>query len=213
MCDTHWTTLGRSKDRVCHGRVHNLLLCTEITTTRSVLSLFTRAFIPHQSIHISPPISRPDRSYTTMAEPTHTNGTNGVAHANGNTNGSSAPSHPLGPLSATEITLSSELIKAVWPADISLHFRVITLSEPRKAELAPYLLAERAGETKPSIDRRAFVVYYLRGTVSAFSFGCCAHTISRAVTQMMGSPVVNPIRPHTTSVSNRMWPCAGAPLR
>jgi Cu2+-containing amine oxidase len=103
-----------------------------------------------------------------MAETTHINGTNGVAHTNGNTNGSSAPSHPLGPLSAAEITFSSALIKAIWPADISLHFRVITLSEPRKAELVPYLLAERARETKPSIDRRAFVVYYLRGTVSWF---------------------------------------------
>jgi len=87
-----------------------------------------------------------------------------AAHPNG-ANGSPTLSHPLGPLSGEEITQASGLIKASWPEGVDLHFRVVTLREPAKAELAPYLKAERAGEPTTSIDRRAFVVYYFRGTV------------------------------------------------
>lgn len=75
-------------------------------------------------------------------------------------------SHPLGPLTAQEIVQAANLIRACWPEDVDCHFKVVTLHEPAKAELAPYLVAERAGETAPGIDRRAFVVYYFRGTVS-----------------------------------------------
>lgn len=78
----------------------------------------------------------------------------------------SAPSHPLGPLSASEITQSSDLIRSAWPENAGLYFKVITLREPAKKELVPYLAAERAGEAVPSIDRRAFVVYSLKGTAS-----------------------------------------------
>lgn len=73
-------------------------------------------------------------------------------------------SHPLGPLSASEITQSSSLIKASWPEGTECHFKIITLLEPAKAELMPYLVAERAGKTPLDIDRRAFVVYSFRGT-------------------------------------------------
>ncbi|KAK4447762.1 putative copper amine oxidase [Podospora aff. communis PSN243] len=79
-------------------------------------------------------------------------------------NGSKALSHPLGPLSGDEIVQASSLIRAAWPEDVDLYFRVVTLREPAKAELVPYLTAERAGEPTPGIDRRAFVVYYFRGT-------------------------------------------------
>lgn len=78
--------------------------------------------------------------------------------------------HPLGPLSAQEIIQSSSLIKAYWPAGTDCHFKVITLLEPAKAELIPYLQAERAGQSPTDIDRRAFVVYYFRRTVSSFPF-------------------------------------------
>jgi primary-amine oxidase len=88
-----------------------------------------------------------------------------AAGAPNGANGSSTLSHPLGPLSGHEIVQASSLVKAVWPEGVDLHFRVITLREPTKAELVPYLTAERAGEPTPSIDRRAFVVYYFRGTV------------------------------------------------
>ncbi|KAK4457489.1 putative copper amine oxidase [Cladorrhinum samala] len=80
------------------------------------------------------------------------------------THAPSAPSHPLGPLSASEITQSSDLIRSAWPENTALYFKVVTLREPAKKELVPYLAAERAGKAVPSIDRRAFVVYSLKGT-------------------------------------------------
>lgn len=88
-----------------------------------------------------------------------------TADAPNRIDGSATLSHPLGPLSGDEIVQASTLVKGAWPEVVDLHFRVITLREPAKAELVPYLTAERAGEPTPSIDRRAFVVYYFRGTV------------------------------------------------
>ena len=75
-------------------------------------------------------------------------------------------SHPLGPLTAQEISQSAALVRGSWPGTIDCHFKVITLLEPPKIELVPYLAAERVGQTPGGIDRRAFVVYYFRGTVS-----------------------------------------------
>ncbi|KAK4192321.1 copper amine oxidase [Podospora australis] len=79
----------------------------------------------------------------------------------------SSPTHPLGPLSPKEISQASGLVKAFWPEGTSLHFKAVTLLEPEKKELAPYLTAARAGESLPSIDRKAFVIYSLRGTHNA----------------------------------------------
>lgn len=75
-------------------------------------------------------------------------------------------SHPLGPLSADEISHSSALIRAQWPEGTKFQFKILTLLEPPKAELVPYLAAEKAGETPKPIDRKSQVVYYLRTTVS-----------------------------------------------
>ncbi|KAL2262495.1 hypothetical protein VTK26DRAFT_1128 [Humicola hyalothermophila] len=72
--------------------------------------------------------------------------------------------HPLGPLTAHEIVQSANLIRACWPEGVDCHFKIVTLLEPAKAELVPFLVAERAGLERPSIDRRALVVYYFRGT-------------------------------------------------
>ena len=76
------------------------------------------------------------------------------------------PQHPLGPLTASEIKESSQLIKALWPSDVNLQFKSITLREPAKAELLPFLAAEHNGQQTPTIERRSFVIYYLRNTVS-----------------------------------------------
>lgn len=76
-------------------------------------------------------------------------------------------SHPLGPLARQEIAQSSALIKGQWPEGTKFHFKIVTLLEPPKAELVPYLEAERAGQTPKPIDRKSQVVYYLRNTVSA----------------------------------------------
>ena len=74
--------------------------------------------------------------------------------------------HPLCPLTSSEISLCADLIRAQWPLNVDLRFKVVTLEEPSKKSLVPYLEAEHGGKTVPSIDRRAFVAYYLRNTVS-----------------------------------------------
>lgn len=74
--------------------------------------------------------------------------------------------HPLAPLSAEEIQAASSLIYNQWPENTDLQFKVITLNEPAKAEMVPYLEAEFQGQRLPSIDRRVMVAYYIRKTVS-----------------------------------------------
>jgi primary-amine oxidase len=78
--------------------------------------------------------------------------------------------HPLGPLTASEISESSRLIKSIWPSNTNIQFKSITLQEPNKADLIPFLAAEHAGKTTPTIERRSFVVYYIRNTVSTCTF-------------------------------------------
>jgi primary-amine oxidase len=60
--------------------------------------------------------------------------------------------HPLGPLTAAEISESSRLIKAIWPSNTNIQFKSITLQEPNKADLIPFLAAEHAGKTTPTIE-------------------------------------------------------------
>ncbi|KUI59977.1 Copper amine oxidase 1 [Cytospora mali] len=85
------------------------------------------------------------------------------ASVNG-TDKKSITSHPLGPLTAAEITQSSDLIKAQWPEGTKFQFKVVTLLEPLKDELVPYLDAEKAGQSPKPIERKSQVVYYLRNT-------------------------------------------------
>ncbi|KAI1043603.1 hypothetical protein LB505_011810 [Fusarium chuoi] len=80
-----------------------------------------------------------------------------------NLNMSSAP-HPLCPLTGDEIQASARLIESVWPQSVSLSFKVITLSEPPKEKLAPYLEAFDSGTSPSPLERLAFVAYYIRGT-------------------------------------------------
>ena len=75
------------------------------------------------------------------------------------------PSHPLSPLTASEITTSAELIRGLYPSQTNLQFKAITLEEPEKAQLIPFLEAEHCGGRSPSIDRKALVNYYIRNTV------------------------------------------------
>ena len=74
--------------------------------------------------------------------------------------------HPLCPLTAPEISDTAQLIKNLWPSNVDLLFKVITLEEPQKKHFVPYLDAEHAGRPVPRIDRKAFVSYYLRNTVT-----------------------------------------------
>lgn len=73
--------------------------------------------------------------------------------------------HPLSPLTASEITNCAQLIKALYPADIKLRFKAITLQEPEKKRVISYLDAERSNGTLPEIPRESFVCYYIQNTV------------------------------------------------
>lgn len=97
------------------------------------------------------------------------NGVNGqtVSGSNGSVKQATGFTHPLGPLTGEEISRSSALIRAEWPEGTKFQFKVISLLEPPKIELAPYLEAERTGKTPSPIDRKSEVVYYLRNTVSS----------------------------------------------
>ncbi|KAJ4364306.1 hypothetical protein N0V95_000818 [Ascochyta clinopodiicola] len=73
-------------------------------------------------------------------------------------------SHPLAPLSALEIKAAASTIRASWPAHTDLHFKVVTLQEPPKAQVLRYLEAEHAGGPRPHLARKAFLNYYIRNT-------------------------------------------------
>ena len=73
--------------------------------------------------------------------------------------------HPLSPLTSREIVKSAELIRGIYPQKTNLQFKVITLQEPEKAQSIPFLDSEHRGVQVPSIDRKAFVNYYIRNTV------------------------------------------------
>lgn len=74
-------------------------------------------------------------------------------------------SHPLSPLTSSEIINAAQLVRTLYPACTSLHYKAITLSEPPKAQLVPYLEAEHTGGRSSDIERTAFVCYYIRNTV------------------------------------------------
>lgn len=107
-----------------------------------------------------------DTTASAAPEPAGLNQTKTTTTTPNGTTKKSAPSHPLGPLTASEISQSSDLIRAQWPEGTKFQFKVVTLLEPPKTELAPYLQAERAGRPVKPIDRKSQVVYYLRNTVS-----------------------------------------------
>lgn len=74
--------------------------------------------------------------------------------------------HPLCPLTAAEISTTADLLRSVWPSTVDLRFKVITLDEPAKKSMVPYLEAEHSGAPLPPIPRKSFVSYYIRNTVS-----------------------------------------------
>lgn len=74
--------------------------------------------------------------------------------------------HPFAALSGDEIKNAVNLIRAQWPENTNLHFKQVTLSEPLKAEAVHFIEAEIAGASLPVIDRKVFVTYYIRSTVS-----------------------------------------------
>jgi primary-amine oxidase len=80
--------------------------------------------------------------------------------------------HPFTPLTAAEIRHASALVKSLWPSSsasaavaVEIHFKAVTLMEPAKKEMVPFLEAEQHGQAGVRIDRRAWVNYCLRNTV------------------------------------------------
>jgi primary-amine oxidase len=101
----------------------------------------------------------------------HVNGATANGHTNGATNGhvkSEAALHPLDPLSPSEITKASEVLHNSYPADSPIHFKAVTLDEPPKAFVIPYLEAEHAGRPLPIVPRTAYVLYNLLNTHKTF---------------------------------------------
>lgn len=75
--------------------------------------------------------------------------------------------HPLDPLTADEILQVSSLLRSRTP-DKSLHFKIITILEPPKTQLRPFLIAERNGGTQSRPSRKASSLYYHLGTADLF---------------------------------------------
>lgn len=75
-------------------------------------------------------------------------------------------SHPLCPLTASEIATTADLLRSVWPPNTDLRFKIITLDEPPKKQMVPYLEASYSGAPLPFVPRKSFTSYYIRNTVS-----------------------------------------------
>lgn len=54
----------------------------------------------------------------------------------------------------------AQVLKETFPSN-KVIFRVITLAEPPKAVLVPYLQAEHGSQPRPMVPRKAFCQYYL----------------------------------------------------
>jgi Cu2+-containing amine oxidase len=116
--------------------------------------------------------------------------------------------HPLCPLTASEISNAAQLIKKLWPSNVDILFKVITLEEPQKKHFVPYLDAEHAGRTLPHIDRKAFVAYYLRNTVRLMSYDqedSCAELLRRTnSTKLSSTSRLRLLRPMFASAPTSM---------
>jgi Cu2+-containing amine oxidase len=88
--------------------------------------------------------------------------------------------HPLSPLTSGEITECAQTIRGLYPGGVELIFKTITLEEPPKAILAPYLDAQHHGRGRPasSIDRKALVAYYICNTVSGVVMVDCIRLLT-----------------------------------
>lgn len=75
---------------------------------------------------------------------------------------------PFAPLSSQEILSTSAVIRKQWPGR-QLDFKTITLKEPEKVLMIPYLEAVQKSHRLPTIPRQSLVSYYISGTVCIFS--------------------------------------------
>ncbi|OJJ49956.1 hypothetical protein ASPZODRAFT_1074802 [Penicilliopsis zonata CBS 506.65] len=79
----------------------------------------------------------------------------------------SAHPHPFDPLSPAEISLAVRHLKDAFPND-NLSFRVVTLLEPAKAQMIPFLEAERSGKPSTPTPSRSALIQFYRGKPTDF---------------------------------------------
>ncbi|KAI9740933.1 MAG: hypothetical protein M1818_004539 [Claussenomyces sp. TS43310] len=72
-----------------------------------------------------------------------------------------ATPHPFDPISAAEIKVSVDLLKASFP-DVKLRFKLVDINEPVKKDVIPYIEAERRGQTLPARPARIAQVLFHR---------------------------------------------------
>lgn len=75
--------------------------------------------------------------------------------------------HPLDPLTASEISKSSQLIREFYPNKNGWIFNSITLLEPAKALLLPLLLKDSSSDTT-RIPRKSFTILIEKLTGNVF---------------------------------------------
>ncbi|KAL3431918.1 copper amine oxidase [Aspergillus tetrazonus] len=78
--------------------------------------------------------------------------------------------HPFDPITPGEITLATKILQAAFPG-VKLRYKKIDLQEPIKAEVVPYIEAERLGKPLPRKPTRLLQVLFHRMDTGAFFKG------------------------------------------
>ncbi|KAL3471623.1 copper amine oxidase [Aspergillus californicus] len=78
--------------------------------------------------------------------------------------------HPFDPITPGEITLATKILQAAFP-NVTLRYKKIDLQEPIKAEVVPYIEAERLGKPLPTKPTRLLQVLFHRMDTGAFFKG------------------------------------------
>ncbi|KAL4990682.1 copper amine oxidase [Aspergillus falconensis] len=78
--------------------------------------------------------------------------------------------HPFDPITPGEITLATKILQAAFPG-VALRYKKIDLKEPIKAEVIPYIEAERLGRPLPRKPTRLLLVLFHRMDTGAFFKG------------------------------------------
>ncbi|KAL4876380.1 copper amine oxidase [Aspergillus karnatakaensis] len=75
--------------------------------------------------------------------------------------------HPFDPITPGEITLATKVLQAAFPG-VKLRYKKIDIQEPIKAEVVPYIEAERLGKPLPTKPTRLLQVLFHRLDTGAF---------------------------------------------
>ncbi|KAF8461011.1 copper amine oxidase [Kalaharituber pfeilii] len=79
--------------------------------------------------------------------------------------GDGRPYHPFSPLNAREITLAGKILRSIYPPNIDLQFKAITLHEPAKEHMLAWMNGAKSVSRPP---RMAYIPYYIRGSERFF---------------------------------------------